>query len=373
MKIVVTGGHLTPALAFIDYVQQHDSEAEFVFFGRKYSQTGNKQLAREAVEAKKRKIPFFEIDAPRSKRKNPFALLRQLLFYPVTVVRSIILLLKVSPDVFVSFGGYLAVPVALASWILRVPIITHEQTKTAGSANMFIAKLAKKVAVSFTSSKQYFPKNKTVVTGNPIRQQILKEKPPRPNWIETTQLKPILYITGGNQGSYILNTTVMQILPQLTRKYTVIHTCGKATNTSNYKKELTAARKQLSPAARSNYYVREWISAEELAWVLSHADLSISRSGANTVLEMVLKQVPTLFIPLPFSKNNEQFLNAEFVQKKGGALILQQKDLNPQSLLKALTTMNKKKTTFKKNLKSISILQDGDEQLYQLVFKTLQK
>jgi UDP-N-acetylglucosamine--N-acetylmuramyl-(pentapeptide) pyrophosphoryl-undecaprenol N-acetylglucosamine transferase len=371
MKILVTGGHLTPALAFIDYSNKSKGKEKisFVFVGRKFSQVEEKQKARENIEISRRKIPFLELNVPRFSSYNPLKLLPALFNYFISIIKSLIIVIQQKPDLMVSFGGYLAVPVALAAWLLRVPIITHEQTLVAGSANQFIGKLATAIAVSFTKTKQYFPASKTTITGNPIRHSLLEKKPKRPHWLPAKISKPILYITGGNQGSYIINTTITQILPQLTRRYLVVHTCGQSTNQLNYKQDLSKKHRQLSQSAQNNYYVREWIDASDLAWIMNNAHLSVSRAGANTVQEVAITKLPTIFIPLPFAKNDEQLLNAQFLSKKGAAVILTQKRLSPDELLKSITAASSKQATISKKLQNISIPLDGDKQLYLLAQK----
>jgi UDP-N-acetylglucosamine--N-acetylmuramyl-(pentapeptide) pyrophosphoryl-undecaprenol N-acetylglucosamine transferase len=365
-KIAITGGHLTPALAFIEYVQQQ-GQAELLFIGRKHSQSNQSQLAREAIEVKAFSVPFVNLDVPRFSNRNPIALLLDALKYPVAIGQALWLVLKHRPSILVSFGGYLAVPVAIACWLVGIPIITHEQTVVGGSANQFIAKLAKYVALSFADSKKYFPTGKTRVVGNPIRTSLLANQAIQPSWINQIPTKPVLFITGGNQGSYFINTTVGQILPQLTRKYVVIHSCGSSTTHLNYKNELQQLKKKLSPHQQQNYYVRDWISQEELAWVLQKTALAVSRAGANTVHELILNQVPAIFIPLPFAKNDEQQRNAQMVVKTGGAEIIAQSSLTPELLLEKINKKMAIHKALKAKVAKISLPTDGAAKLYALV------
>lgn len=366
MKIALTGGHLTPALAFVEYVQAH-SDTELIFFGRKHSRSDKSQLAREAVEVGKYNVPFAHLDVPRFANRNPLALLADCLLYPIAVLQSLWLVISHRPSILVSFGGYLAVPVALACWLLGIPIITHEQTVVGGSANQFIAKLAKYVALSFPESKKYFPAAKTRVVGNPIRTSLLNQQATKPSWISQEPTKPVLLITGGNQGSYFINTTIGHILPQLTRKYCVIHACGTSTTQLNYQNELQQLKNKLSPQQQLNYYVRDWISQEDLAWILRKTALAVSRSGANTVQELILNQVPALFIPLPFTKNDEQHRNAQMVVKTGGAEIIAQSNLTPEILLEKINKKMAIHKALKAKVAKILLPQDGAAKLYELV------
>lgn len=371
--IAVTGGHLTPAQAFIEYVleqqahQPSKTNYDFIFFGREFSQSENIQKAREAIEIGKLNVPFINIEVPKFVKRNPLALATDTLLYPVALVKAFALVAQHRPNVIVTFGSYLAVPIAVAGWLLRIPIITHEQTVVGGSANQFIARLAKYVALSFPQSKKYFPTAKTKVTGNPIRSILLKPTKVRPSWITQTPDKPILFVAGGNQGSYFINTTIGHILPQLTRKYTIIHACGSSTTQLDYQQELQSIRQKLSANQRQNYYIREWVGESDLAWVLQHAALAVSRAGANTVQELISNQVPAIFIPLPFAKNDEQQRNAQLVAKTGGAVVASQNSLTPELLLE---TINKKMAvhkSLKAKLAKLSLPTDGAAKLFELV------
>jgi UDP-N-acetylglucosamine--N-acetylmuramyl-(pentapeptide) pyrophosphoryl-undecaprenol N-acetylglucosamine transferase len=366
LKICISGGHLTPAVAFMEYAQ-NQNDVEIVFIGRQYSTSDKSQKAREAIEVDKLKIPFIPYTVPKFNNKNPLQLVMDTLMYPVSIFLALKILLTERPTVFLSFGGYLAVPIAIGAWLLGIPIITHEQTVVGGSANQVIAKIAKYVALSFTQSKKYFPNKKTKVTGNPIRTSLIEGKTTKPKWAPEKLSKPLLYITGGNQGSYIINNTIRQILPQLTRKYFVVHACGSSTTQMNYKRDLQKAKRKLSARQQDNYYVTAWISEKELAWVLQNASLAVCRSGANTVQELITNKVPAIFIPLPFAKNDEQQRNAQMVAKTGGANIIHQNNLNPQILIEEINKKMKIRKALKKKLDKVSIPSDGAAKLFKLV------
>jgi len=366
MKILVSGGHLTPALAFIDLVQTHHTTDEVVFVGRVYSQDTNKQLSQEKQEVTKKHVRFISFVAPRA---NPFSIVDKIL-YPflltISVLSAIRIILQEKPDVYLSFGSYVAVPIALASFCLRVPIVTHEQTRTVGEATKLIMKLAKKVAVTYESSTLPLPKNKVVVTGNPLRKALFKSSP-KPPWILTMPDKPVLYITGGNQGSEIINTIVQQALRQLVKQWFVIHQCGAATDKRNYMTYLLHARSRLPNTLQADYIVKEWISEEELSWIYKHANVVVARSGANTVQELAALRVPSVLVPLPFAHHDEQHLNAKYLSEAGGAVILQQKDLSPVSMIEQTSKVQKIGRSMRLKLKELQIRLDGAEQLYEVV------
>lgn len=337
LTVLVSGGHLTPALAVIDQSILEKRKMRFVFLGRKYSQENTKQIAQEQAEVEKRNVVFIETVAPKFHKTYWWKNLFEMRKFPRSLRIAWQAISQYKPDLFLSFGGYLAFPIALVCRIRKIPVITHEQTVTQGLANQAISFLSDKVAVSHQQSLKLFPKKKSVLTGNPIRPMILNVDVRSPDWVNRFTKKPILYITGGNQGSEILNRVVEQNLRILTTHWYVIHQCGNPSKTSNYKERLELVKAQLPKPQQKNYVVRTWVEERELAWIYHHATVAVSRSGANTIQELTAHHLPSVLIPLPFSRNNEQQKNAEMLSSAGSALLLLQRDLTPESFMGKLT------------------------------------
>ena len=368
MKIIISGGHLTPALALIDFIQQHHPSDEIVFVGRMYSQDKFKQLAQEKSEIEQRRLKFIHLKAIKTATHQ--SILKKIIF-PLTFIHSILSALKImkreKPNILLSFGGYVAIPLAITAKLTRVKIITHEQTRATGFANQFIAKLADKVAISFPDSRAYFPQIKTHLTGNPIRSKLLKPKPPRPKWLPDKIASPILLIIGGSQGSATINQAVELALPQLTKNWFIIHLCGNSNNQFDYQKQLNKARQKLPQDQQQQYVVRKWANDTELAWIYSHAHAAVSRAGANTVMELTVKQIPSLFIPLIHSHHDEQLKNALELQKQAAALLLPQQELNSKTLTAQLRQLAIHHAELKNNLKKIKFDLQATEKIYQLM------
>jgi UDP-N-acetylglucosamine--N-acetylmuramyl-(pentapeptide) pyrophosphoryl-undecaprenol N-acetylglucosamine transferase len=271
---------------------------------------------------------------------------------------------------FISFGGYLALPLVLAAKLTGVPIITHEQTRSFGLANHIIAKLANEVAVSYPESLQHFPKTKTTLTGSLVRTAI-KRTTPQPKWFKLTTKKPILYVTGGSQGSEIINMTFAQIINQLVKKWVVIHQCGPQSKARNYARELKNVKSNLSLKLKSHYFVKEWLNETELAWIYNHASLVVGRAGANTVAELRLHQLPAILIPLSLAHNNEQMQNALSLTQAGGALIINQNELSPTKLLDTIDQAKSQLAKMKRNLTQLKPELNGVEKFAQLALKYL--
>lgn len=373
MKILIAGGHLTPALAFINHAKDQKPKPDIYFAGRLYTQLSNGQKSREKIEVEKLGGHFIALESGKLVTDQFWwELPKQGWRFFKALWKSLRLMTELKPTIFLSFGGYLAVPLALAAWLWRVPIVTHEQTRSAGIANRFIAYLATKVAVSYKSTQKMFPDHKTSLTGNPIRPAVLVKSNTPPTYLKLKNnklSKPLLYITGGSQGSELINTTVSHCLRQLTKNWLVIHQCGPATDRRNYRQELTELKKSLPKNKRALYHIREWVGEEELAWIYTHAEVVVARAGANTVEEITRRQVPTLFIPLPFAHHDEQLLNARSLATKNAALILLQKDLEPNSLLQHLDLLKKKSRSIRRNLTRLSLIKNPVAKLWALVEK----
>lgn len=370
MKVLISGGHLTPALAVIDYAREHFPEDQFVFAGRLYSQPKLKQRSWEKQEVSKRDVPFVAFHSPKLDGQPPWRLPLTLINLMGAVGRARQLLTQYKPDIFVSFGGFLGLPLAIAAKTLGIPVLTHEQTRTGGVANQWIARFADVVAISFPESKKYFPSQKVQLTGNPLRTSLFIKHTPEPEWLTSPHpSKPLLYVTGGNQGSQCINILVQEALPQILEDWWVIHQCGSPTNLMNYKKSLEKTRSKLPRSLQDDYYIREWVTERELAWIYQHAGGVLTRSGANTVSELVAAALPAVFIPLPQAHHDEQRLNAEAVVEAGAGLLLPQKEASVETLVETLKTFKKKMRTMQRHAEALqdNLPADPTTQLYQLI------
>lgn len=373
MKLLISGGHLTPALAFIEYITKKHLKDKIIFLGRLYTKKNQKQVSQEKNEVEKLGAKFIPFNSVKLSQNTFFSKLRIIPILTIKSLSTTLIIAKEKPDVFVSFGGYLAVPITIACWIMRIPIITHEQTRSVGVANLIISKFANKIAVSYKESMSYFPKSRTKLTGNLIRASILKPNKNLPKWIKRKPTKPILYITGGSQGSEIINRTVSVILKPLLKNWFVIHQCGKPAGKMNYKNELKLIKNKLSRANRENYKIREWVSNEELSWIYSNAFGVISRAGANTTQEIALHKLPSVLIPLPFSHNDEQHKNAQALSDNKQAILLEQKNLTPEVLLEATELIKKYHRKFSRNLQMFSKVKNPEKKLYDLTKSVVRK
>jgi UDP-N-acetylglucosamine--N-acetylmuramyl-(pentapeptide) pyrophosphoryl-undecaprenol N-acetylglucosamine transferase len=370
MTLLLTGGHLTPALALIEHLVQHEPKTQILFAGRTFTRQDSRQLSREQSEVEKHGVTFIPFSTGKLSQGSFIKRSIEAWRFFISLFRAIGIIAAHRPDAVVSFGSYVAVPLTCAAWIWRIPIVSHEQTRTAGFANSVIARFADKIAISHPESAAYFPAKKTVVTGNLIRRSIISQKPPQPTWLPAPQ-KPVLYITGGSQGSEIINVTVAQCLPQLLRSWTVIHQCGNPTQQRNYKKELTSVKQSLAPIHRKRYFIREWITDSELSWIYHHAEAVVSRAGANTTEELARLRLPAVLIPLPFSHRDEQTLNAKALSKTGGALLVTQQHLTPEELVTQLQELYENRASMRAALAELTFPENPEAQLFSIITEVL--
>lgn len=371
VTILVSGGHLTPALATIEYFRRSHPDVRIVFVGREYSQEKEEQLAREREICEQLGIPFYAIDAPKVHRAAWWRNVEEIPKWIPALYDSYKIIKEEKIDLFLSFGGYVAVPVAAVAKLLRKKVVTHEQTSSSGLANKLIAWFADKVAISHEDSLHLFPAQKTIITGNPLRDKMLRVYKRPPAWLPKEH-KPILYITGGSQGSQVINNSVAQKLDELTQKFLVIHACGHSTN-HRYLRFLDEEAAKLPPKQQDLYVVREWIEEQELSWILQNAVMAISRSGANTTLEFMLHALPAIFIPLPFAHNDEQTKNAEKLVDAGAALLLEQKELTPDSLWEMVQEASRQRGYMRKRAEKLQadLITTGAENLAELCLSLL--
>lgn len=371
MKILLSGAHLTPALAMIDFIQANHPEHELFFVGRLYSQEKLNQKAIEKEEVVKKGVKFIPFTAAKFANYSFLSRFSAFMMFPQTVAQARRILLDEKIDLFLSFGSYLAVPFAIAAKSLGITIVTHEQTVVVGKANKFIASIADKVAISYEETKQYLKRSDLVLTGNPIRARLFAKDLKKPQWLPSTA-KNLLLIMGGNQGSFVINDLVKNNLSELLEKYCIIHQCGRANKIKDSFKELNDIKSHLPAALQEKYFIKEWIEEEDLFWIYQHAKFAVSRSGANAVLELSLAPLPAILIPLANTYQNEQLANALVMQKINGALILQQSKLSNNTFLDSVEFLEKNYKEMRLSLAKNKFYQNASAKLYQLVVSAYQ-
>jgi len=337
LKVGLIGGHLTPALAVADELKKRDTEIFWI--GVKHSQTSDFQLSAEYEAVTKRKIPFIPFKAGKLWRRwTPatfFKGVKNLALIPLGSINAYRILFRQRPDVLVSFGGYTALPLLMAAKALRIPTATHEQTTTIGLSNKLLIRIADRVYISWEETRALTPSGKTLLTGNPLRSEVLETRTKQ--FIFANDL-PVVFVTGGNQGANTFNWRLRHVIGDILQHANVIHQTGSSELTKDYEQAL-AVRDTLPKHIRNRYVVRDRIFGNEIGEAFEKADLVVSRSGANTITELLALGKPAVLIPIPWSSGNEQHRNAELVAATGLATILVQYDaMPPEELRDAILT-----------------------------------
>jgi UDP-N-acetylglucosamine--N-acetylmuramyl-(pentapeptide) pyrophosphoryl-undecaprenol N-acetylglucosamine transferase len=341
MKVILIGGHLSPALSLLEELKNE----EVIFFGRKYSFEGDKALSLEYQLVEELNIPFVSITTGRLQRKLTRHTFSSFLKLPIGFFQSINALIKYKPDVVLGFGGYISIPVILASFVLRIPAVIHEQTLEAGFANKILSRFAQKICISWESSFPFFPKEKTVLTGNPIRKELFEKNTNEFNFKNNL---PIIYITGGSSGSHAINEIVSKVLKKILSISNIVHQVGDAKEFNDFEKLLKL--KDEIKETEGNYKLMKFLNSNHASEVLNKADLVVSRSGINTVAELIYLKKPSLLIPLPFSQKNEQFKNALFAKRIGIAEVIEQKDLTEENFFSTIFDMLKNRKKYESKI-----------------------
>lgn len=386
MKLLIVaggGGHFVAALAV---VQKLPKDWEIVMVGRKHAFEGDAALSLEYQTCKKLNIPFETLTTGRLQRKFSKTTLTSILKIPTGLNEARKIIDKHKPDIVVSFGGYVSVPIIAASAWNRLPIIIHEQTQHAGLANKFAAKFATKICISWADSQKFFPSEKTVLTGNPLRQEFLAAQVKKPQHTARSVLKKVLqnlpkgglissskklhtiYITGGSAGAHGINVLIEGCLTRLLQHYKVVHQTGDAQEFHDYDR-LKKLRETLPENLQKRYELYKFIEPEKVGTFLNEADLVISRSGINTVTEILFLGKPVLFIPLPYGQYNEQQTNAAFVRKLGLAEVADQNAMDSIFLLTRIQTMMQNLNIYKKNAEQAKAMVriDAAEQIIEVI------
>ena len=347
--IVLTGGgtagHVTPNIALIPKLKEA---------GYKISYIGSYEgIEKGLIEAQK--VPYYGISSGKLRRyfdvknfSDPFKVIKG--YY-----QSIRLLKKIKPDVVFSKGGFVSVPVVLAAKHCKIPAIIHESDITPGLANKLAIPSATKVCCNFPETMKYLPEGKAVLTGSPIRQELLNGNPSNAIKLcrfENTE-KPVILIIGGSTGSRAINTAIRDLLPELLKRYNIIHLCGKG--------NLDETLKDTDGYAQFEY------ANKELADMFALASLVISRAGANAICEILALRKPNILIPLSAqASRGDQILNAASFEKQGYSIVIQEEELTNEKLLNAVNTAFEEKDRFIKAMQR-SQLNNSIEKIVELV------
>lgn len=325
MKIVLTGGgtggHLIPLIAVAEKIKIRRPDAEFLFIGPD-GKMEQELMANAQIRTKK-------VLVGKIRRHFSFLYFVDIFRVPIGVIQCLWILLVEMPDVVFSKGGYASFPAVFVSWLYRIPVLIHESDASPGIANSVLGKFAERVAVSYPEAEKYFPADQVVLTGNPLREDISKGDVAKGRALfSLTETRKVIFVVGGSLGARNINNKILDILPELLKKYQVIHQTGEINfEEVNHKAGVLGIK-----GGRDNYYPIAFYG-DEIKDILAVADLVISRAGANTISEIAAAGKPAIIIPLPWAANDHQRMNAYSIARKGGCIVLEESNLGPNMLL----------------------------------------
>lgn len=335
-RIILTGGgtagHVTPNIALLPGLKELGYDIHYIG-----SYNG---IERELIE--QFNIPYHGISSGKLRRyfsvqnfTDPFRVIKGF-----GEAKKLIKSLK--PDVIFSKGGFVSVPVVMAGKKCHVPTIIHESDMTPGLANKLSISSASKVCCNFPETLSHLPEEKAVLTGSPIRQELLTgDRKAALKFCGLTDEKPVILIVGGSLGSVVVNNAVRAILPQLLKDFSVIHLCGK-NKTDESLKDLKG-------------YVQFEYVQQELKDLFALTDIVISRAGANAICELLALHKPNLLIPLSANASRgDQILNARSFERQGFSIVLEEEELNNEVLLNAIRKLYQEKDAYINAMKNSS-------------------
>jgi UDP-N-acetylglucosamine--N-acetylmuramyl-(pentapeptide) pyrophosphoryl-undecaprenol N-acetylglucosamine transferase len=316
-----TGGHLYPGIALARALMRHSMDIKVSFVG---TQSGieAKVLPREGFALK-------TIFSSGLLGKNRIGRWVSWLKLPIGTAQSMCFLIKKRPGLVVGVGGYASGPLVLSAWILRIPILIHEQNSIPGMTNKWLGKIANKIAVSFNKSSEAFPKEKVEVTGNMIREEFCRSKEDTPEKLEGPFRVLVL---GGSQGAHSINMAMVEALEYLSEKKGDLHITHQ-TGEADY--EIV---NKIYEESKFSCDISPFI--DDMAYQYNKASLVICRAGATTLAEVTACGKMSVLIPFPHAAHNHQEKNARFLEAaNAGELILDEKLSGPriaESILKAI-------------------------------------
>ena len=332
-RIVLTGGgtagHVTPNIALIPKLKELGYELHYI--------GSYEGIEKELI--KPFQLPYHGISSGKLRRyfslqnfTDPFRVLKGF-------VEARRLIKKLEPSLIFSKGGFVTVPVVVAGGAHKVPVIIHESDMTPGLANKLAFPSAKKICCNFPETLQFLPKNKGILTGSPVREELFEgNKKIALQLCNFVEGKPVLLILGGSLGSIAINRAIRELLPEILEKYQIIHLCGK--------NKLDPSLTHLQGYAQFEYL------QEEYKDVIALADLVISRAGANAICELLALHKPNLLIPLSLrASRGDQILNAKSFERQGFSMVLKEEHLTKESLLESIEALYNNQEHYLENMR----------------------
>lgn len=337
MKILFTGGgtagHIFPIIAVAREFKKKNSgnQVELFYLGPR-DEFSQDLLSREGIRvnfilAGKIRRYF----SPKSVLQNIFDILVKV---PAGFLHALYYVFIISPDLIFSKGGYGSLPSVLAGWLLLTPVFLHESDVAPGLANRLLSRFSVEVFVSFPVEKTgYFPSEKMICVGNPIRKEILEGKNKKAeNTLKLKGGRSVILVLGGSQGSERINDTILAVLPNLLSDFEIIHQVG----TKNFAQVAAEVKIVAEEKLRQYYHIFPFLGEEELKQAYGASSLVVARAGSGTIFEIATQRKPSLLIPLPEAAQNHQLKNAYAYAENGACQVLEEANLTSRFFLERI-------------------------------------
>ncbi len=352
-----TGGHIYPALCVASYIKADRPETEVFFF------SSGKEVEDSIYSG--HGFEYVKIHSSALKRTFSFAAIKAILLFFVAFIEAIYILGRRNPDGLLSTGGYSSLPCCLAAFLLRIPIVIHEQNSVPGLVTRISSRIASKKAVSFSETVSIIPGS--VFTGNPVRKEILNAKRDEAKkHLGLERDRKIILVVGGSQGARSINRALVGALPMIdSEKITIVHITGQG----DYENILDLADKYFSD---SRFY-RALPYANNIEQLLAASDLVIGRAGASILAEIAARGLPSILIPYPFSAAQHQLKNARIFESHGAAVLLQSNVLSAALLSDAIRMIIKdhKKLSLMTDAAKKLFVKDADQKIAELIYEAV--
>ena len=355
MRVVIsaggTGGHIYPALAIINKIKEMEPKSEFLYIGT------HNRMERDIVP--KHNIPFKSIEIYGFNRRNLLKNFKTIKCLIKAKKECKKIIKEFNPNIVIGVGRYVTVPVIMSAHQLGIKTFIHEQNSVAGKANLTLSKYTDLIGVSFKSSLNEFPKDKTIFTGNPCSEDALKKSAMDKKELKLSKDKKLVLFVMGSQGASTVNDFLISTMKLFNNKdYEILYVTGN--------KDYDKINKIKFP---SNVKVVPYI--DSMTRIMKNTDLIVTRAGASTLSEIIALDLPSILIPSPYVPNNHQYKNALDLVNVGASILIEEKDLEGDVIVRNIDNIindNKKLNSMRKGLKSLKV-----DNSTEIIYKNIKK
>lgn len=336
MKILMTGGgsggHFYPIIAIVEQIRKimHDKKLlDAQIFYMAPEPYDEKALIENNI--------IFRPNAAGKVRRY-FSFLNFIDFFKTGwgIVKAVFQVFNIYPDIIFGKGGYGSLPALVAGKLFRIPVVIHESDSVPGKVNAWAGKFAEKVAISFPEASLHFPEGKTAFTGNPVRKELATvSKSGAHEFLDIDPNVPTILILGGSLGSQTINDTIIDVLPEIVKKFQIIHQTGR----NNFKEVKGTAELSLQDSPFKNRYkVFDFLNILGMRMAAGASDLIVSRAG-STIFEIANWGIPSILIPITDSNGDHQRKNAFAYERSKACVVIEEKNLSPHVLLSEIENL----------------------------------